>query len=84
MAAYKEKSGTWMSKMNTRDENGKIISKTKRGFPKKRDALDYEEDVRRSKTELVNTSLTSNDLFEEYMKNKQGSIVQITENEYRQ
>lgn len=83
MAAYKEKSGTWMSKMNTRDENGKIISKTKRGFAKKRDALDYEEEVRRSKVEPVNTSIAFNDLFEEYMLNKQGSIAAITDNEYR-
>jgi len=83
MAAYKEKSGTWMSKMNTRDENGKIISKTKRGFAKKRDALDYEEEVRRSKIEPVNTSITFNDMFEEYMLNKQGSIAIITENEYK-
>jgi integrase len=83
MAAYKEKSGTWMSKMNTRDENGKIISKTKRGFAKKRDALDYEEEVRRSKIEPVNTSITFSILFEEYMLNKQGSIAPITENEYR-
>jgi integrase len=83
MAAYKEKSGTWMSKMNFRDENGKIISKTKRGFAKKRDALDYEDEFRRSKVEVVNTSLKFHDLFEEYMKNKQGSIVEITENEYR-
>lgn len=83
MAAYKEKSGTWMSKMNTRDENGKIISKTKRGFAKKRDALDYEEEVRRSKIEPTNASITFNDLFQEYMLNKQGSIVSITDNEYR-
>jgi len=83
MAAYKEKSGTWMSKMNTRGENGKIISKTRRGFAKKRDALDYEEEVRRSKVEAINTSLKFSDLFEEYMKNKQGSIAEITENEYR-
>ncbi len=83
MAAYKEKSGTWMSKMNSRDETGKIISKTRRGFAKKRDALDYEDEVRRSKVEPVNTSLKFSDLFEEYMKNKQGSIAQITDNEYR-
>lgn len=83
MAAYKEKSGTWMSKMNTRDENGKIISKTKRGFAKKRDALDYEEEVRRSKIQPANTSITFNDLFQEYMLNKQGSIASITDNEYR-
>lgn len=83
MAAYKEKSGTWMSKMNSRGEDGKIISKTRRGFAKKRDALDYEDDVRRSKVEAVNTSMKFDELFEEYMKNKQDSIVEITENEYR-
>jgi len=83
MAAYKEKSGTWMSKMNSRGENGKIISKTRRGFAKKRDALDYEDEVRRSKVELINTSMKFSELFDEYMKNKKGSIVEITENEYR-
>ncbi|MHC1734167.1 MAG: tyrosine-type recombinase/integrase [Erysipelotrichaceae bacterium] len=83
MAAYKEKAGTWMSKMSFRDSNGKVISKTKRGFTKKRDALDYEDEFRKSKIDVINTTMRFCDLFEEYMKNKQDAIVEITENEYR-
>lgn len=83
MAVYKEKSGTWMSKMNSRNDTGKIISKTRRGFETRRDALHYEDEVRNSKTEPSNNSMKFNDLFEEYMKNKEGSIAEITKNEYR-
>jgi integrase len=62
--------------------DGHIKSKTKRGFILKRDAQNYESDIKQSKIEISNTTLTLSDVFKEYMQNKKGSIVKITENEY--
>lgn len=62
--------------------DGKIKSKTKRGFALKRDAQIYENEVKQSKIEISNTTLTLDDVFREYMLNKQGSIASITQNEY--
>ena len=42
MPAYKEKNNTWSSKFKYKDWLGKTRQKCKRGFLKKKDALDYE------------------------------------------
>ncbi len=47
MAVYKdEKRGTWYCKVNYLNEQGKLISHTRRGFKLKRDALNYETSYR--------------------------------------
>lgn len=83
MAVYKDpKTNTWMCKISIRMPDGRIKSKTKRGFTLKRDAQNFENDLKQSKIEVSNTSLTLADVFKEYMQNKKGSITLITENEY--
>lgn len=83
MAVYKDpSSGTWMCKISIRMPNGQIKSKTKRGFTYKREAQNYEKELKQSKIEISNTTLTLDDVFREYMQSKQGSIAPITENEY--
>ena len=42
MPAYKEENGTWTSKFKYRNWLGEYKQKTKRGFARKKDALDFE------------------------------------------
>jgi hypothetical protein len=47
MAIYKDKKrGTWYCKVNYLNQEGKLISHTKRGFKLKRDAQNYESSYR--------------------------------------
>lgn len=46
MPAYKESNGTWTSKFKYRNWLGEQQQKTKRGFSRKKDALDFEADFK--------------------------------------
>ena len=46
MPAYKESNGTWTSKFKYRNLLGEQQQKTKRGFSKKKDALDFEAEFK--------------------------------------
>lgn len=46
MPAYKEKNGTWSSKFKYKDWLGNQQQKTKKGFERKKDALDFEADFK--------------------------------------
>ncbi len=47
MPAYKDaKTGTWYAKFNYKDEKGESKTKFKRGFKRKRDALDFEAEFK--------------------------------------
>ena len=46
MPAYREDNGTWTSKFKYRDWRGEKRQKTKRGFERKKDALDFEAEFK--------------------------------------
>ena len=46
MPAYKEDNGTWTSKFKYKDWRGEKRQKTKRGFERKKDALDFETEFK--------------------------------------
>lgn len=46
MPAYREDNGTWTSKFKYRDWRGEKRQKTKRGFERKKDALDFETEFK--------------------------------------
>lgn len=65
MPAYKENNGTWTCKFKYKDWLGEWQQKTKRGFSKKKDALDYESEFKGRFTRSANIPLSS--LVENYM-----------------
>lgn len=60
MPAYKdEKHKTWYAKFNYKDENGQMRFTTKRGFPSKKKAEDYEKEFKRRINEDINMTFRS-------------------------
>lgn len=83
MPAYKEDNGTWTSKFKYKDWRGEKRQKTKRGFERKKDALDFE-------TEFKATFVHSADIpFTALAKNYLGDLtknhkIEITTAERKQ
>ena len=66
MPAYKESNGTWTAKFKYKDWLGKWQQKTKRGFSKKKEALDYEVEFKGRFTRSANIPFSS--LVDNYME----------------
>ena len=66
LPAYKEKNNTWSSKFKYKDWLGKTRQKCKRGFLKKKDALDYEMEFKSKYTHTPDIIFSA--LVENYMQ----------------
>lgn len=66
MPAYKEENGTWTAKFKYKDWLGKWQQKTKRGFSKKKEAIDYEIEFKGKFTRSANIPFSS--LVDNYME----------------
>lgn len=71
MPAYKEKNGTWTSKFKYKDWLGEWKQKTKRGFERKKDALEFEADYKARFIQSADITLTA--LVENYMNDLAGN-----------
>ncbi|MBD5477856.1 MAG: site-specific integrase [Lachnospiraceae bacterium] len=71
MPAYKEKNGTWTSKFKYNDWLGEPRQKTKRGFERKKDALEFEADYKARFIQSADITLSA--LVENYMKDLAGN-----------
>lgn len=80
MPAYKDKNGKWFAKFQYR-ENGKAKTKLKRGFAKKRDALDYERKFIESYAPSFD--MTFETCFNVFMKSKERELRPNTLKIYR-
>ena len=84
MAVYKDSErGTWYCRTSYRDELGKVKVMTKRGFPRKRDALDYESSFRKRGVVDTQSKITFEELFETLLANKKGNASEETIQRYR-
>lgn len=59
MPAYREDNGTWTSKFKYRDWRGEKRQKTKRGFERKKDALDFEAEFKATLVHSVDIPFTA-------------------------
>lgn len=85
MAVLKDtKRETWYVHANYRDENGKIRTLTKRGFTRKRDAVDYENTFRKSDPQPVSSAMTFRDVYEAYVDNKSHEVEENNLTKYKQ
>lgn len=71
MPAYKESNGTWSSKFKYKDWLGNNQQKTKRGFSRKKDALDYEADFKAKYIHSANIPFQA--LVDNYMEDLTGN-----------
>ncbi|MFI3255001.1 MAG: site-specific integrase [Eubacteriales bacterium] len=70
MSAYKdEKTGKWYVFFYYRDHTGKNKGKTKRGFPTKREALEWEREFKQTQSENLEMSFSSFvEVYSEYIR----------------
>jgi len=66
LPAYKEKNGTWTSKFKYKDWLGEWKQKTKRGFERKKDALEFEADYKARFIQSADIAFSA--LADNYMK----------------
>ena len=71
MPAYKESNGTWSSKFKYKDWLGNNQQKTKRGFARKKDALDFEADFKAKYIHSANIPFQA--LVDNYMEDLTGN-----------
>ncbi len=78
MAVYKDNErGTWYAMIRYTDEEGKPLSKIKRGFELKRDAIAFEHDFRQSIL-TPTRKITLDTVFNEYLDTVSHSIAKST------
>ena len=78
MPAYKdEQRGTWYVKFNYEDWTGKKKTKLKRGFKRKKDAMDFEMDFK-MKYSGANMGLTMDALFDLYLEDCKSRVKPVT------
>ncbi|WZU00659.1 hypothetical protein MGH68_14085 [Erysipelothrix sp. D19-032] len=77
MAVSKTKSGNWEAKVVYRDNQGKIKTKEK-VFKKKSDAMNFDREYRQTVNKDVSEGITYSEIFEEYLKVNQSSVLPRT------
>ena len=77
MPAYKDaQTGKWFCKFYYTDWQGSKRQKWKRGFPTKKDALEYEREFREK--QAANPNMTFQSLYELYMEDMSGRLKETT------
>jgi len=76
MAAFKEKNGTWYTSFRYTDWKGERIQKLKRGFPTKREALEWEREFLQEKTSDL--TMTFESFVNVYMEDMRTRLRQST------
>ncbi len=66
------KTGKWMSQLRVKDWTGKEIHKKKRGFPTKKEALQWERDFISQSTGSL--GMTFHDFIELYIRDMEGRL----------
>lgn len=82
MAVKKLENGKWETRISYRDEDGKVRNKQKR-FATRREAKEFEVEFLKGLKSLTDSSMTYDDLFEEYIEySKQFANERTTKSKY--
>jgi len=83
MAVYQDvKTKTWYVSFPYRDDSGKVKVKTKRGFALKRDAVTYEDDLKKKPEIQTETYDTFEDMLGYFLDSKRGNANEESIHEY--
>ena len=83
MAVYQDtKTKTWYVSFPYRDDTGKVKVKTKRGFILKRDAVTFEDDLRKKPEIQTETYDTFEDMLNYFLDSKRGNANEESIHEY--